>query len=86
MYIIVTEFINALPGNSSVNTVRHAAIYGAVFYMSSAQSSGGKTALCNPLLGNGSVNIFPHIRSSYESGHVINNRNDVFRGVFAEWL
>jgi hypothetical protein len=28
---VVTDFINALPGNSSVNTVQHATIYEAVF-------------------------------------------------------
>jgi hypothetical protein len=35
-YNIVTDLINALPGNSSVNTVQHATIDEAVFSMSSA--------------------------------------------------
>jgi hypothetical protein len=81
---IVTDLINALPGNSSVNTIQHATIDEAVFSMSSAPSSGGKTELCNPLLGNGSVNTFPRIGPCYESGNVVNNRNGVFRGVCAE--
>jgi hypothetical protein len=34
---ILTDLINALPGNSSVNTVQHATIDEAVFSMSSAQ-------------------------------------------------
>jgi hypothetical protein len=29
---IITDLINALPGNSSVNTVQHAAIEEAVFF------------------------------------------------------
>jgi hypothetical protein len=49
----VTDSINALPGNSSVNTVHHATIDEAVFSMSSAPSSGGTTGLCNPFLNNG---------------------------------
>jgi hypothetical protein len=32
-----------------------------VFSMSSAPSSGGTTATCNPFLGNGYVNTFPRI-------------------------
>jgi hypothetical protein len=54
---IVTDLINALPGNRSVNTVQHATIDEAVFPMSSAPSSGGTTGLCNPFLSNVSVNI-----------------------------
>jgi hypothetical protein len=42
---IVTDFINALPGNSSVNTIQHATI-----------DEVGTTRLCNPILSNGSVN------------------------------
>lgn len=38
-YIIVTDLINTLPGNSSVNTVQHAAIDEAVSSMSSAQAA-----------------------------------------------
>jgi hypothetical protein len=52
----VTDLINALPDNSSVNTVQHATIDQTVFPMSSALSSGGSTGLCNPFLSNGSVN------------------------------
>jgi hypothetical protein len=37
-YNIVTDFINALPGNSSVNTVQHAAIEEAVFSVSAVTS------------------------------------------------
>jgi hypothetical protein len=33
---ILTDLINALPGNSSVNAVQHATIVEAVFSMSSA--------------------------------------------------
>jgi hypothetical protein len=86
MYNIVINFTNALPGNSSVNTVQHAIIDGAMFSMSSAPSIGGTTGLCNPLLGNGSVNTFPRIGPCHESGDVINSRDDVFRGVCAECL
>jgi hypothetical protein len=56
---IVTDLINALPGNSSVNTVQHATIDEGVFSMSSEPCSGGTTRLCNPFLSNGSVNTFP---------------------------
>jgi hypothetical protein len=52
----VPDLINALPGNSSVSTVKHATIDEAVFSMSSEPSSGGTTGLCNPFLSNGSVN------------------------------
>jgi hypothetical protein len=38
---IVTDLINALLGNSSVNTVQHATIVEVVFSMSSAPTSGG---------------------------------------------
>jgi hypothetical protein len=55
----VTDLINALPGNSSVNTAQHATIDEAVFSMSSAPSSGGTTGLCNPFLSNGSANTLP---------------------------
>jgi hypothetical protein len=78
--------ITAWPGNSSVNTVHHATVDEGVFSMSSAPSSGEKKELCNPLLGKGSVNIFPRIGPYYESGDVINNRNGVFHGVCAECL
>jgi hypothetical protein len=61
-YNIVKDLINAFPGNSSVNTVQYATIYEAVFSMSSAPSSGGKTGLCNPFLSNGSVDTFPRKR------------------------
>jgi hypothetical protein len=40
---IVTDLINALPGNNPVNTVQHARIDETVFSMSSASSSGGTT-------------------------------------------
>jgi hypothetical protein len=39
---IVTDLINALTGNSSVNTAQHATIDEAVFSVSSAPSRGGK--------------------------------------------
>jgi hypothetical protein len=55
----VTDLINALPGNSSVNTVQHTTIDETVFSMSSASSSGGTTGLCNPFLSNGPVNTLP---------------------------
>jgi hypothetical protein len=80
------DLINALQGNTSVNTVQHATIEEAVFSMSSAPSSDGTTGLCTPLLGNGSVNTFLHIGRCYESTNVINNRDGVFRGVCAECL
>jgi hypothetical protein len=51
--------MNALPGNSSVNTVQRATIDEAVFSTSSAPSRGGTTGLCNPVLSNGSVNTLP---------------------------
>jgi hypothetical protein len=56
----VTNLINALPGDSCVNTDQHATIDEAVFSMSSAPSSCGTTGLCNPFLSNGSVNTLPH--------------------------
>jgi hypothetical protein len=62
IYNIVTDFINALPGNSSVNTVEQATIDEAVFSMSSAPSSSGTTELCIPFLSNGSVNTLPRKR------------------------
>jgi hypothetical protein len=80
---IVTDLMNALPGNSSVNMVQHATIDEAVFSMSSVPSSGGTMALCNPFLSNGLVNTFLHIGPCYESGDVINNRDGAFRGVCA---
>jgi hypothetical protein len=83
---IVTDLINALSGNSSVNIVQHATIYEAVFSMSSEPSSGGTAGLCNPVLGNGSVNTFPRVGPWYESGDVITNIDGVFRGVRAEQL
>jgi hypothetical protein len=76
---IVTDLMNALPGNSSVNTVQHAAIDEVVFSMSFASSSDGTTGLCDPFLSNGWVNIFPGIGPCYESGDVINNRDGVFQ-------
>jgi hypothetical protein len=39
---IVTDLINALPGNSSVNTVQHAIIEEAVFYVSTAKARSGR--------------------------------------------
>jgi hypothetical protein len=59
---IVTGLINALPGNTSVNTVQHATIDEAVFSMSSSPISGGMTGLCNPFLSNDSVNTVPRKR------------------------
>jgi hypothetical protein len=56
---IVTDLINALPGNSSVNKVQHATIDEAVFSTSSALSSGETTGLCNPLLGTEEVHTLP---------------------------
>jgi hypothetical protein len=56
---IVTDLINALPGNSSANTVQHATIDEAMFSMPSAPSIGGTKGLYNPFISNGSVNTFP---------------------------
>jgi hypothetical protein len=67
--------INALPGNSSANTVQHEAIDDAVFSTSSAPRSGGTKGLYNPLLGNGSVNTFPQIGPRYESRVLIKEVN-----------
>jgi hypothetical protein len=47
--------------------------------MSSAASSGQTAGFCNPLLGNGSVNTFPHVGPCCESSDVINSRDGVFR-------
>jgi hypothetical protein len=77
---ILTELINMLPGNCSVNTAQHATIDGTVFSMSSAPSTGGTRGLCNPILGKDSVTDF------LLSGDVSNNRDRVFRGVYAECL
>jgi hypothetical protein len=49
-FYIVTDMINTLPGNSSVNTIQHATIDEAMFTMLSALSSSGTMGLCNPLL------------------------------------
>jgi hypothetical protein len=38
---IVTDFINALPGNSSVNTVQHVTVEEAVFSVSAVMSRSG---------------------------------------------
>jgi hypothetical protein len=54
---IITDLINALPINSSLNTVQHTAINEALFPMSIAQSSGKTTGLCNPFLTSGSVKL-----------------------------
>jgi hypothetical protein len=42
---IVTDLINALPGNSSVNTVQHATIDEAVFSVARAKLSAGNGAM-----------------------------------------
>jgi hypothetical protein len=52
---IVTDLINALPGNSYVNTVKQAAIDEAVFSMLSAASNSRNGVLCNQLLGYATV-------------------------------
>jgi hypothetical protein len=85
-FILLTDLINALPGNSSVNTVQHATIYEAVFSMSSAPSNSRITGLCNPFLGHGSIHTFPHMGPCYERGDIINKRDGVFRRVCAECL
>jgi hypothetical protein len=54
---IVTDSINALPGNSYVNTVQHATIDEAVFSMSSASSNSRNRVLCDQLLGHATVLI-----------------------------
>jgi hypothetical protein len=82
---IVTGIINALPGNSFVNTVQHATIDEALFYVVRTEQR-WNNGVCNPLLGTGSVNTFPRIGPFHESGDVINNRDGVFRGVCAECL
>jgi hypothetical protein len=48
---ILTAFINALPGNSSVNTVQYTTIEEAVFTMSSAPSNGRNAVLSDQFLG-----------------------------------
>jgi hypothetical protein len=48
---IGTDLINALPGNSSVNTVQHATIDEAVFYVVFSLSNSRNGVLCNQLLG-----------------------------------
>jgi hypothetical protein len=58
----VTDLINALPGNSSLNTVQHATTNESVFSMSSEPSSGGTTGLCNPFLSNVFLNTLPRKR------------------------
>jgi hypothetical protein len=58
-YIIVTDLIKALPGNSSVNMVQHVTIDESVFSMSAAPSSCGTTGLCNPFLSNDFVDTLP---------------------------
>jgi hypothetical protein len=40
-YNVVTDLINALPGNSSVNTVQHATVGEAVFFVSAVTSRSG---------------------------------------------
>jgi hypothetical protein len=55
----LTDLMNALPGNSSVNTVLHATIDDAVFSMSPAPSSGVTKGLYNPFLSNGLVKTLP---------------------------
>jgi hypothetical protein len=62
MIIIVTDLINALPGNSTVNTAQHATMDEAVFSMSPAPSSDVTKRLCNPFLSNCSVNTLPRKR------------------------
>jgi hypothetical protein len=84
MKILLTDLINALPGNSSANMVQHATRDEAVFSMSPLPSSDGAIWLCNLLLGNSSVNTFPLITPCYESSDFINNRGGVFCGVCAE--
>jgi hypothetical protein len=59
---IITDLMNALPGNSSVNTVQQATIDEALFSISSAPSSGGRAGLCNPFLRNCLVNTLPRNR------------------------
>jgi hypothetical protein len=48
---IVTDLINALPGNSSVNTVQHATIDKTLFYVVRTM----------PSAGNGPMNSQPHM-------------------------
>jgi hypothetical protein len=75
---IITVLMSALPGNSSVNMVQQATIDEAVFSMSSVQSSGGETGLCNR---------FPRLGKHFRvSGDVSNNRDGVFREDRAECL
>jgi hypothetical protein len=54
----------------------------AVFSMRSAPSNSKITGLWNKFLSNGSINIFPRAGHCYESGDVINNRDDVFHVVY----
>jgi hypothetical protein len=52
---IVTDLINALPGNSYVNTFQHATIDEAVLSMSSAPRNSKNGILCDQLLGYATV-------------------------------
>jgi hypothetical protein len=52
---IVTDLINAMPGNSYVNTVQLATIDEAVFSMSSASSNSRNGVLCDQMLGYATV-------------------------------
>jgi hypothetical protein len=54
-YYIVTDLINALPGNSSVNTAQHATIDEVVFSMSSEPSNSRNGILCDQLVGYATV-------------------------------
>jgi hypothetical protein len=47
----VTDVINALPGNSYINTIQHAIKDEDVFSMSSAQSNSRNGVLCDQFLG-----------------------------------
>jgi hypothetical protein len=76
---IVTDLINALPGNSSINTVQDATIDEAVFYVVRGEQR-WKNGVIQPV---SKQRLGKHFRVS---GDVSNNRDGVFRGVCAECL
>jgi hypothetical protein len=56
---IVTDLTNALPGNSSLNTVQHAIIHEAVFYVVRAEQRWNNGVMQPVSLSKGSVNTLP---------------------------
>jgi hypothetical protein len=77
--ILLTDLINALPGNSSVNMVQHATIDKAVFYVVRTEQR-WNNGIMQPV---SKQRLGENLRVS---GDVINNRDGVFRGVCAECI